>query len=162
MKINIIIISIIFLMSNVLISQNSNVILKTDFKGEIVFGSIDSLISKLQEGKNLKIGWQLDFDDDGKSDLDHWIDAEFISILNGHVFNQISPIYRQMPKKEIPQVEIIESDMQWTAIIGTNGKLISRYIIPDIDLIEDENVRNQLEQVCQIKERIVATIWVIQ
>ncbi len=112
-------------------AQTSNIVLKTNFEGTIEAGSIDTLITKLQEGKSLRIGWQLDFNNDGESDLEHWIDADFISILNGHVFNQIKPIYRQVPKKEIPQVQILNATVQWTGIIGTNGKLISRYIIPD-------------------------------
>ena len=78
--------------------------------------------------------------------MEHWIDASFISVLNGHVFNQIQPIYRQIPKQEIPQIQIINSNMQWAGIIGTNGKLISRYIIPDLHLIKEEAIRKKLEK----------------
>lgn len=52
--------------------------------------------------------------------------------------------------------------MQWTGIIGTNGKLISRYIIPDLLLIENEEVRERMEKTAAIKERMVATIWVVR
>lgn len=158
----ILIIGIFAGMSNMLLAQTNNIVLKTNFDGEVVSGSIDSLISEIQKGKELRIGYQLDFDKDGKSDIEHWIDADFISILNGHVFNQIEPIYRQIPKKEIPQIQILSSEMQWTGIIGTNGKLISRYIIPNVDLIEDENVRSRMEKTTEVKERMVATIWTIK
>lgn len=151
-----------FLFVNSLIAQSNNIVLRTNFDGQIVEGSIDSLIRKISEGKELRIGWQLDFDNDGKSDIEHWINASFISILNGHVFNQIQPIYRQVPKKEKPQVEIINSNMKWTGIIGTNSKLISRYIIPDLHLIEDEAIRERFEKIAEIKERIVATVWVLK
>ena len=147
---------------NTAIGQSNKVVLKTNFEGEVIEGSIDRLINKIQEGYELRIGWQLDFDQDGQSDLEHWIDANFISILNGHVFNQIEPIYQQIPKKEIPQVQIVNSSMKWTGVIGTNGKLISRYIIPDLHLIEDEAIRERFEKIAEIKERIVATVWVLK
>lgn len=145
---------------NSLMAQSNQVVLKTDFSGQIVAGSIDSLLDEISQGAALRVGWQLDFNDDGISDLEHWIDAEFISILNGQVFNQIRPIYRQIPNQEIPQVQILNSNIQWTAIIGTNGKLISRYIIPDLHLIEDEKIKANLEQKAEVSERMVATIWV--
>jgi len=151
-----------FTIVNTAIGQSNEVVLKTNFEGEVVEGSIDRLITKIQEGYELKIGWQLDFDQDGKSDLEHWIDANFISILNGHVFNQLEPIYQQIPKKDIPQVQIVNSSIKWTGIIGTNGKLISRYIIPNLYSIEDKNIREIFEKKAEINERIVATIWVIK
>jgi len=161
-QIFILLILLSFTTINALTGQSRKVVLKTNFDGKIVEGSIDSLIDKINEGNGLRIGWQLDFDKDGKSDLEHWIDAGFISILNGHVFNQIEPIYRQIPKKEIPQVQIINSNMKWTGIIGTNGNLISRYIIPDLHLIENEKVRENFEKRTELTVRMVATIWVIK
>ena len=79
-----------------------------------------------------------------------------------HVFNQIEPIYRQSPKMSIPQIQIIESNMMWTGIIGTNGKLLSRYVIPEIERIEDESIYKAMKKQSQIKERIVGTIWVVK
>jgi len=67
-----------------------------------------------------------------------------------------------MPKKEIPQIMISKSNIKWTGIIGTNGKLISRYIISDLHLIEDEEMRESFEKRAEVKERMVATIWVIK
>lgn len=166
MKKILLIIALSIVSSNFIQAQTNTVVLKTDFEGQVEYGSIESLIAKIQEGKELRIGWHLDFDKDGKSDLTHWIDADFISVLNGHVFNQIAPIYRQLPKKDIPQVEIINSSMQWTGIIGTNGKLISRYIIPDLHILEaqteDELLKAQLAKQTEVNERIVATVWVIK
>lgn len=155
-------IAFLFLLLNLMMAQNSTIVLKTNFEGKVEYGAIDSLISKIGEGAEVRIGWQLDFDSDGKSDLEHWIDAQFISVLNGHVFNQIEPIYRQIPNDDIPQILIINSNMKWTAIIGTNGKMLSRYIIPDLELIEDENIRAQMKKRTEIRESIVATIWAIK
>lgn len=156
---------IIFLSLTVLNSnygQSNTVILKTDFEGKIEEGTIQNLIEKIEDGHKIRIGWSLDFDKDQKSDLIHWIDANFLSIYKGHVFNQIEPIYRQTPDKETAQIKILNSDMKWTGIIGTNGKLISRYIISDLHLIEDELLKTQLEKRSEISERIVATIWTIK
>ncbi|MEO1518965.1 MAG: hypothetical protein AAFV95_28375 [Bacteroidota bacterium] len=148
-------------LANLHMLQAQTIVLKTDAEGKVVQGAIDSLIAQIHKGKNLRVGWQLDLDKDGNPDLEHWVEAEFISILNGHVFNQIAPIYRQSPKMDIPQIQISNSKTQWTAVIGTNGKLISRYIIPDVELVEDERMKKVLEQQTTPRERTVPTIWVV-
>jgi len=91
--------------------------------------------------------------------LEHWVDAEFISILGGHVFTQIAPIFRQVPDWDGPQIKIIQSEMQWTALIGTNGKLLSRFIIPNIDQFPNMDVREQLAAQTEVTERMVWTTW---
>jgi len=145
--------------TNLSIGQNSNVLLKTNFEGKVVEGSIQNLIDNIRKGEKIRIGWGLDFNKDGKADLEHWIDANFLSILNGHVFNQIEPIYAQGPNMTLPQIEIGNSNMKWTAIVGTNGKLISRLIKPDLHKTTNEVQRKQMEMMVQINEEIVETIW---
>lgn len=144
-----------------LAAQSPRVVLKTDFAGQVSEGSVEELIEHIQDGKSVRVGWHLDRDDDQKSDLDHWTDAEFISVLNGQVFNQIGPIYRQIPVSDLPQVKLEHSSVQWSAIIGTNGKLIHRYILPDLHNIEDLQIRQILSQRAEIKEDTVATTWVV-
>jgi len=139
--------------------QETEILLKTDFDGKVTEGTIKTLIENIEKGESIRIGWQLDFNQDKIPDLEHWVDAEFLTIMSGHVFNQISPIYAQVPMAEIPQVEINNSPLQWTAIIGTNGKLKSRYIYPDIEKVEDGEERKYLEGITQINERMVQTIW---
>lgn len=156
-----IILGIGFLISSILAhGQESRILLKTDFDGKVTEGSLKTLIENIEKGESIRIGWQLDFNEDKIPDLEHWIDGEFLTIMNGHVFNQIQPIYAQAPMSEIPQVEISNSPLQWTAIIGTNGKLKSRYIYPDIEKEEDEEERKYLQEITQISERMVQTIWV--
>jgi len=150
-----------FLISSVLMNgQASEILLKTDFDGKVTEGSLKTLIENIEKGESIRIGWQLDFNEDKIPDLEHWIDAKFLTIMSGHVFNQIEPIYAQAPMMEIPQVEISDSPLQWTAVIGTNGKLKSRYIYPNIENEEDEEERKYLEEITQISERMVQTIWV--
>ncbi len=144
------------------LGQQSRVLLKTGTKGEVITGFIERLITTIQEGKAIRIGWQFDFDDDGAPNLEHWIDANFLSILNGHVFNQIEPIYGQLPMEEIPQIQIKASKLKWTAVIGSNGKLMSRYIYADVNDVEDNSERKYLEGLLEVSERIVPTIWVLK
>jgi len=153
--------ALFFCLNAVAFSQDKTTVLKTDFKGQVSEGSIEKLIEEIQAGKSVRVGWQLDFDKDGIPDVEHWIDANFISILNGHVFNQIDAIHRQVPKKDIPQVELVNSTMMWMGIIGTNGKLIHRYILENFDDVEDEKILVMLEKQAEIKETMVATIWVV-
>jgi hypothetical protein len=155
-----VIIGIGFLLSSVLvIGQESEILLKTDFDGKITEGSLKTLIENIEKGESIRIGWLLDFNDDKIPDLEHWIDGNFLTIINGHVFNQIEPIYGQVPITAIPQVQINDSPIQWTAIIGTNGKLISRFIYPNVDNIEDEESRKNIKKMTQINEQMVKTIW---
>lgn len=150
---------IFILCSTIVCGQKSEILLKTDFDGKVTDGSIETLIETIKVGERIRIGWQLDFNEDSVPDLEHWIDANFLTIINGHVFNQIEPIYAQAPMADIPQVEISNSPMQWTGIIGTNGKLKSRFIFPDIEKVKDEEYRKHLKEMTQISERMVQTIW---
>ena len=151
---------VFLLVSGLSIGQETETLLQTDFDGKVTNGSIENLIRTIKQGNSIRIGWKLDFNDDGIGDLEHWVDANFLSILNRHVFNQIKPIYAQSPNMKTPQIEINNSPMQWTAVIGTNGKLISRYIYSELDKIEDENFRKQMEMMLKINEEMVETIWV--
>ncbi len=144
-------------------------VLTTDFEGEVVTGSIDSLIHHIRRGRPARVGWQLDFDKDQQPDFDHWVDAEFITILGGHVFTQIETIFMQGPRVDIPQVEIYPIPDQWTAVIGTNGKLLNRFIrekeqkiqLKDSDGPEAEAIRKRVMEMVKVQTWKVATFWSI-
>lgn len=153
---------VLLINAQLLLSQASQVMLKTNAEGEVVYGSVEKLIEEINKGRSLRVSWDLDFDKDKKADLTHWIDANFITIIGGHVFNQVDPIYAQLPNTEIPQVNMMRSDWTWTAIIGTNGILKSRFIIPNIDKIDDEKRRESLLKKSEIREKLVATIWSVR
>jgi len=160
-------------------SQTYSIVLETDFDGSVSSGSKEELISFIREGKPLRVGWQFDFDGDSISDLEHWIDATFISILKQEVFTQIDPIFAQGPNESIPQVEIYSDNTKWTAVIGTNGILLNRFIQKDSDIPElifddslnlSEQEKNEMiEQEEKRKKAMkevnswkVATFWSIQ
>lgn len=150
---------ILALFNQTICAQSNSVLLKTDLDGTIMEGSTESLIQAIQNGANIRVGWKMDLNNDSIPDLEHWVPAEFISIIGGHVFNQIQPIFRQMPDWEGPQIKIIQSKMQWTGLVGTNGKLLSRFIIPDIDQFPSMAVRDDLAKQTEVKEMMVWTTW---
>jgi hypothetical protein len=155
---HIILIVLLSFLSNTF-GQTPKLLLKTDEKGKVIDDSIDSLIKAVRQGNSINVGLSLDFDKDGNPDVEHLVNAKFLTILNGHVFNQIEPIYAQAPNGKVPQVEIGNNNMQWTGIIGSNGILMSRFIIPDIEEQTDENYKKQLELMSQVTEEIVETSW---
>jgi hypothetical protein len=143
-------------------AQSPKVLVKTDSEGKVSEGSVASLIQAIREGNDIRVGWSLDFDKDGKPDVEHLIDARFLTILNGHVFNQIDPIFAQAPNAKIPQIQIGNNNMKWMAVIGTNGVLMSRFIIPGIKDQEDEEYKKQLEKMSQVNKDIVETSWFLK
>jgi hypothetical protein len=143
-------------------AQSPKVLVKTNSEGKVSEGSIESLIQAVREGNDIRVSWSLDFDKDGKPDVEHLIDAKFLTILNGHVFNQIDPIFAQAPNAKIPQIQIGNNDMKWMAIIGTNGVLMSRFIIPGIKDQEDEAYKKRLEAMSKVNEDIVETSWFLK
>ena len=135
------------------------VLLRTDKEGKETKGSKEHLITVIRDGYPIRVGWKLDLDQDGSPDLEHWADAQFISILGGHVFAQIETIYAQGPNLEEPQIYLSNNSMKWNAVIGTNGKLVSRFIIEDLEDIEDEGQRTLMEELSKVETRTVETIW---
>ncbi len=117
-------------------AQVYDIVLATDFDGNVTNGSKATLIDYIREGKPIRVGWQLDFNGDKIPDFDHWVEASFITILDQEVFTQIDPIYAQGPNRKVPQVEIYPDNTRWTAVIGTNGKLLNRFIQDDKDIPE--------------------------
>lgn len=140
-------------------NYGENILLKTDTTGKVIYGSIEALIKEIQAGTGIRVAWEFDIDNDGLPEVEHWVDANFLTIMNGHVFNQIQPIYQQIPKFDIPQIAIVASSVMWSAVVGTNGKLLSRFIIPDLDKIEDENVRATYAKHAEVTETLTATTW---
>ena len=160
-------------------AQPYDIVLATDFDGNVTKGSKPALIEYMREGKPVRVGWQLDFNGDKKPDFDHWVEATYITILEEEVFTQIDPIYAQGPNRKVPQVEIYPDNTRWTAIIGTNGKLLNRFIPEDIDISkimfvefdtltaeeQKEKIKEidtNLKAVKEVKTWEVATFWSIQ
>lgn len=148
-------------------AQNSQVLLKTDFEGTITQGSIEALIEKIQDGATVRMGWQLDFDGDNVADLEHWAPAEFITIMNGHVYNQVKTIHQQMPLPE--NVSLGSNGNTWQAIISTKGIMQHQYGFkerPQIGGMNGEELSKEqqkeiVDNLLKMQEDKVATIWAI-
>ncbi len=149
----------LFLLLGFSIHAQNEVLLKTDENGKITEGSVENLIQEIRQGARIRVGWQLGRKVDGQYDLEHWADAGFISILKGHVFAQLEAIYQQSPKRDIPQINLVPSQSKWSAVIGTNGVLMSRMIIPDLNLIEDPILFERMSKQAEIKQKKAPTIW---
>lgn len=93
----------------------------TDFDKQTTHGSKDALIHAVEAGEPIRVGWQIDFDNDGQSDLSHWSDAEFLSVWEGEVFTQVGAIHRQRPRRGKGQIELTEPHMEWRGMLGTTG-----------------------------------------
>ena len=160
---------IVFLILSCALFGQHEIILETDFDGNVVMGSKDALIKEIRKGRSVRVGYQLDFDKDKVSDFDHWTDAEFITILDGEVFTQIKNINMQVPDLKIPQVDIMPVNTMWTAILGTNSLLKNRYVYGELKFETDNEgkpiVTPQVEK--ELKKREVrtwkvATFWAVE
>lgn len=99
----------------------SGLLLATDFDRQPTHGSKDALIAAVESGEPIRVGWQIDFDGDAKSDLSHWSEAKFLSVWEGEVFTQVGAIHRQRPRRGQGQIELTEPHMEWRGMIGTTG-----------------------------------------
>lgn len=108
-------------------AQCPDPLLELDFDGSIVSGSRRAVIDATQRGERLRIGWDLDFDDDSKSDLSHWSDALFLSVWQGNVFTQVQSIHRQRPVRDGGAMDLPDEPEIWHGLIGTTGVLQGRF-----------------------------------
>ena len=147
---------------------NYEIVLETDFDGLVVKGSKEKLIELIREGNPVRIGWQLDFNEDKEPDFDHWMGAEFITILGKDVFTQIRNINAQIPNVDTPQIKIIPNNLMWTAILGTNSKLVNRFVYEDLKIERDSLgqaiITDKIQEELDRREPStwkVATFWAV-
>ncbi len=95
----------------------------TGFDGEPLGGSKQALIDAVQRGEPIRVGWDIDFDDDGAADLSHWTDASYLSIWEGEVFTQVDAIHRQRPVRGEGDMRLPDDYSEWRASLGTTGEM---------------------------------------
>lgn len=145
------------------------IVCETDFDGQVVSGSKATLIEEIRKGKPVRIGWQLDFNEDKVADFDHWMDAEFITILGEDVFTQIRNINVQALDLETPQIDIIPVSTMWTGVLGTNSILKNRFVYSkDLEFETDEEgnpiMTDEVEKDLarrEVQSWKVATFWAV-
>ena len=94
----------------------------TGFNKEPTHGSKDALIDAVNRGASIRVGWDLDFNGDGTSDLTHWADANFLSIFEGEVFTQIDTINTQRPQRGQADIKLTDTYNGWRGSMGPNGR----------------------------------------
>ena len=116
-------------------SQKSNstdswiLVYENDREGNAVQGSKEDLIQYVYDGKPVRvvaIGRR----------IAHSADAQFLSVFEGEVFAQITPINSQRPDVDPPRIFFREPGQKWRAIFGTNG-----FFTAYMDGSEEPNVR---------------------
>jgi len=91
--------------------------------GTVSRGSKDRLRRAVHDGQAIRIGWSLDTDGDGRTDLSPWTGADFLTDFEGEVFAQIDDIQRQAPTRAETRVRMPAGRQRWSGILGTNGVL---------------------------------------
>lgn len=106
------------------------IVLETDSSGEIVQGSVVSLIDHVERGTPVRVGWELNFqlpNTEKPNRLVHWVDAGFLTIWKGHVFAQIRSIYTQGPVMDRAAIILGKEPDGWVAILGSDGSLLDAF-----------------------------------
>jgi hypothetical protein len=96
-------------------------VLAVDKTGKVESGSKPELEQAVRAGREIQIGWALDWDDDGVVDIEHWAAAAFITIYRGEIFAQQPMILQQMPKADTPDIDL--GGTTWAGLIATTGLL---------------------------------------
>ncbi|MEO0972753.1 MAG: hypothetical protein AAFX85_06630 [Pseudomonadota bacterium] len=95
----------------------------TDLDGVVSGGSKAQLIEAVQRGEALRLGWEIDFDEDGASDLSHWSEGAFLTVWEGEVFAQVTAIHRQRPRRGQGDVELTTPFTEWRGLLSTKGEI---------------------------------------
>lgn len=95
--------------------------------GTVSQGSIDALRAAYRRGASLRVGWELDMDDDGSPEVTHWADASFLSELGGVVTAQVAQIERQIPRRGQARIDFAEGPQRWSGLLSSDGTLLGRY-----------------------------------
>jgi len=95
-------------------------VLEQNNKGVPLKGSKAALINAIRSGNEVRIYWK------GKY-VEHLTDSNFLTIIEGEVFAQITTIKGQKPTQKPPSVEL--RDTEWTGIISTQGPYTAKWFV---------------------------------
>lgn len=107
--------------------------------GSVTAGSLKNLKQAYRAGEKLRVGWEIDWDHDGRIDITHWADASFLSEYKGTIGTQIASIRRQIPDPDSAAVGLDPGGAIWTGLIDTRGRLQGSY---DDGEIKEQKVRS--------------------
>ena len=95
--------------------------------GAVLRGSKEGLRRAVGNGLPVRIGWQLDANNDGVTDIAHWTDASFVSEFEGEIYAQIDDSQRQSPLRGQARVLMPTGRQRWSGLVGTTGLLESHF-----------------------------------
>ncbi len=147
------------------------IIYEANHNGEPIKGDLETLVDYVQNGNPVRVGWvlQMGFSDPEKESIEmqHWVDAGFLTTIKGHVFAQISSIYQQGPMiGDPPGVLLINGKPDgWVAIVGTTGILRQKFDgsesmidIMRADGYSEEDIKKELKA---MESQKVLTKWAV-
>ncbi|MEM7549593.1 MAG: hypothetical protein AAF363_07960 [Bacteroidota bacterium] len=85
--------------------------------GEVISGSKSDLIEAVRSGKDVKLGWKMG---GAGQFVEHYAEVQFLTIMEGEVYGQISPILSQEPSFAKKTVGFREG-LKWSLIASTTG-----------------------------------------
>lgn len=94
--------------------------------GSVSTGSVELLKAAYRAGHHIRVGWELDWDQDGITDITHWANADFLSEFEGTIAAQIPSIRRQLPRPGEGTISLA-TETTWTGLIDTLGRLQGGY-----------------------------------
>ncbi|HYC02539.1 MAG TPA: hypothetical protein VED40_04560 [Azospirillaceae bacterium] len=100
--------------------------------GAVSAGSKDALRQAVEAGQPIRVGYSMDFENDGTVDLVHWADALFLTIFENEVFTQMPQIHRQSPVRGKAEIKLAAGPGYWNASLGTNGVLEGRWNFDEV------------------------------
>lgn len=102
-------------------------LVRIETDGSTSAGSKNALRAAVMAGEPIRVGWALDANNDGRTDVVHWADAAFLTIFENDVFTQIAQIHRQVPQQGKSDIELTTEPSFWSSSLGTNGLWRGRF-----------------------------------
>jgi len=91
-------------------SSEWRMVFEQDKNGKKVSGDKLELVEAIRQGQDVRVYWRGRF-------VEHLANANFLTVIEGEVFAQITTIKGQKPTQKPPSVELRENE--WTGIIST-------------------------------------------
>ena len=108
-----------------LAQDNWQLIYENDDQGNTISGTLDELISSIQNGKSIRIYFRMGRKDQPQIFVEHTALIKFTTVMNSpngqFVSGQIDPIVGQIPNFEKESV-LLKENLEWSLIASTNGK----------------------------------------
>lgn len=121
-------------------SQCDNHLMTVERSGIVSAGSYKKLINAYRKGASIRVGWELDFTGDGKTDVSHWVDAQFLSEFDGKLYAQVPAIQQQIPDITKSDILFPKNSQEWYGLLRSDSKLSGRY-----------SLRNQMSKTYQVR-----------